>query len=297
MYKLFIIWIKWTFLGRILKSIKAIPLFLFCAPNTSFTFLEYVWHYSSPKLLKTLYFNFRLCKFKEALRCPIFIYGRTRLWNLSGTVEFTTDKIEPGMVRWGYDWGYRSNGDSVIRIEGTVKFGGQCLIVEACNIAVFSGAELSIGGGGKITENVFIYCQKSIQIGNNCSITYQTSIMDTDFHYMLNTETKEIYPKAVPIVIGDNVWIGNRASIKKGTVVPSNTTIAASYSVLTKDYSGIPPHSILGGCPAKVIATSVSRTWRNEMQTIKRLDQWFMNNPNENKYKLSADEHITDYLL
>lgn len=297
MYKLLLIWIKWSILGRMLKTIKAIPLFVLRSPNASFSYLEYVWHNSSPKLLKTLYFNLRLCKFKDALRCPIFIYGRTKMWKLSGSVEFMIDKIEPGMVRWGYDWGYRSNGDSVIRIEGTVKFGGKCLIVKACNIAVFPGAVLSIGEGGEITENVLIYCLKSVTIGNNCSITYQTSIMDTDFHYMINTETKDIRPRAMSILIGDNVWIGNRASIKKGTVIPSNTTIAASYSVLTKDYSGIPPHSVLGGCPAKVIATSVSRTWRNEMQTIKRLDQWFMNNPNENKYILTSNECITDYLL
>lgn len=296
MYKLLFAWIKWSILGRILISLKAIPLFVFHSPNSSYSFLEYVWHYSSPKLLKTLYFNFRLCKFKDALKCPIFIYGRTRMWSLSGTVEFVTHKIESGMIRWGYDWGFRSNGDSVIRIEGTVKFGGKCLIVKACNIAVFSGAELIIGDGGEITENVLIYCQKSIIIGNNCSITYQTSIMDTDFHYMLNTETKEISTKAVPIIIGNNVWIGNRASIKKGTIIPNNTTVAASYSVLTKDYSVIPPHSVLGGCPAKVIATSVSRTWKNERHTIKRLDQWFMNNPTKNKYKLSESECIADYL-
>ena len=296
MFKLLLICIKWSFLGRLFKTLKMFPLFLFRSPNASFSYFENIWHKSTPRFIETIYFNFRLCKPSDALRCPIFIYGRTKMLSLSGSIEFIAERIEPGMVRWGYDWGYRSNGETIIRIEGQVKFGGKCLIVKSCNIAVFSGALLSIGEGGEITENVLIYCQKNITIGKNCSITFQTSIMDSDFHYMINTETKEICPKADSIIIGDNVWIGNRASIKKGTVIPSNTTIAASYTVLTKNYSAIPPYSVLGGCPARVIATSVSRTWKNELHTIGRLDQWFLNNPTENKYKLSDDEYITDYI-
>lgn len=54
-----------------------------------------------------------------------------------------------------------------------------------------------------------------------------------------------------PIIIEDNVWIGENVCIMPGTRIGKNSIIGA-LSVVTKD---IPPYSVAVGTPAKVIKT------------------------------------------
>ena len=51
------------------------------------------------------------------------------------------------------------------------------------------------------------------------------------------------------VVIGNDVWIGTRAVILHGVTIGDGSVVAAG-SVVTKD---VPPYSIVGGNPAKVI--------------------------------------------
>lgn len=71
--------------------------------------------------------------------------------------------------------------------------------------------------------------------------------MDTDSHsiYEIN-DNKKLNPDK-EIEIGDNVWIGCRCTILKGTKVGDNTIISAS-SILNKDYSNV-KNAVLGGAP------------------------------------------------
>lgn len=52
-----------------------------------------------------------------------------------------------------------------------------------------------------------------------------------------------------PIVIGKNVWCGEKATILSGVTIGDGAIIGAN-SVVTKD---VPPFSIAAGSPAKVI--------------------------------------------
>jgi acetyltransferase-like isoleucine patch superfamily enzyme len=56
-----------------------------------------------------------------------------------------------------------------------------------------------------------------------------------------------------PIVIGRNVWIAAGATIIGGLTIGENSVVAAG-SVVTKD---IPPNSLVGGNPARVIRSIV----------------------------------------
>ena len=59
---------------------------------------------------------------------------------------------------------------------------------------------------------------------------------------------RELYSNG-PVVIEDNVWIGEKATILSNVRVGEGSVIGAN-SVVTKD---IPPYSIVAGIPAKVI--------------------------------------------
>ena len=53
----------------------------------------------------------------------------------------------------------------------------------------------------------------------------------------------------LPVVIEDNVWIGEYATVLKGVTV-GRGSIVASHSVVTKD---VEPYSIVAGNPAKKV--------------------------------------------
>ena len=295
MIELLIQCLIWSCIGRIFRSVVKLTIIFQHSLNDYLSYLETMWHFDRPKFFKTLYFNFRVCNFKLACKCPIYLYGKTRIWSLGGNIYFDNNNVKSGMIKWGYDWGYRSNGVTIIRLQGDLYFKGTCLLAQATDIAVFKDAKLIIGDGAEILENSLIYCTEYISVGDNFSFTFQSSMMDTDFHYMIDIDKHRIGRRSAPIVIGNNVWIGNRATIKKGVKIPDNTIVAASYTVLTKDYTQVPPYSILGGCPAKVLTSGYSRIWKNEMKNSESFDKYFTLDT-KSEYLYLDKENLFNYI-
>ena len=52
-----------------------------------------------------------------------------------------------------------------------------------------------------------------------------------------------------PVIIGENVWVGEHSRIQRGVTIGDNAIIAAG-AIVTKD---VPANSIVAGIPAKVI--------------------------------------------
>lgn len=77
--------------------------------------------------------------------------------------------------------------------------------------------------------------------------------MDNDFH-KIKTLDGELLNEPKEIIIGNNVWIGMRTTILKGTQI-GNDVIVGSGSLLHKPING--NHLIIAGNPAKVIKEGV----------------------------------------
>lgn len=286
--------------NRAKRSFKPIiflflTLFRFKRRSDFFCVLEDCRNRQIPSITKTIYFNLRCLPYQQAIKTPIFVYPHTRFQLLSGKLEID-GSISTGMIKIGRDWGYRCKGETRMRIEGLLLFHGKCEILRGSDICVFNKGKLSLGHNVLIAENVLIYCMDTISIGNTACITYETNIFDTDFHYTIDIDKREIKKMTSPIVIGNYVWIGNRTNIKKGVKIPDYTIVAASGSLLTKDYTEIVPRfGCLGGYPARVLPVRSCRTWKNELERIKTLNAWFTNHPNSSTYKISEDEDLEEY--
>jgi maltose O-acetyltransferase len=72
--------------------------------------------------------------------------------------------------------------------------------------------------------------------------------MDNDFH-TVELSRRDAVPPSADVVLEPHVWIGNRVTILKGVRIGYGSIVAAG-SVVTRS---IPPMSIAGGVPAKVI--------------------------------------------
>lgn len=129
---------------------------------------------------------------------------------------------------------------------------GPFQINENSNVWITKSGHLEVDGGF-INEGVVITCGNYIRIGKGANIAREAVIRDYDGHYI---ETLN-YRTSKPIIIGDDVWIGQRAMILKGVTIGNGAIIAAN-AVVTKD---VPPHCIVAGNPAKVIRENVD--WRS----------------------------------
>ena len=134
---------------------------------------------------------------------------------------------------------------ATISVENGFSIGDNAYVI------IRKGASLILGGG-YINSNAQIVCNQSITIGNGVAIADGALIRDCDDHDI----QYEGYQKNAPVVIGDHVWIGQRATILKGVTIGNNAIVAAG-AVVTKD---VPANTIVGGVPAKVIRENV--TWK-----------------------------------
>ena len=122
------------------------------------------------------------------------------------------------------------------------------------------GGVAEIGNDTVFNARTKIYIEDKLTIGDTVQFGWETQFFDTDFHYSLNVEKNTVRRKTKPIVIGSNVWVGNRCSIMKGAILPDNC-IVASNSVVNKNLSADGPYSTFAGIPAYKVGRGYVRVF------------------------------------
>jgi acetyltransferase-like isoleucine patch superfamily enzyme len=131
------------------------------------------------------------------------------------------------------------------------------------HIRCYEYGKVTIGSYNWTNLRTQIVCANRVEIGNYCMFGRDVYISDTNEHPIdpverLNATIKFWNERTVnryylvdncEVIIGDNVWIGERSIILKGVRIGNNAVVAAG-SVVTKD---VQENTIVGGNPAKII--------------------------------------------
>ncbi len=88
-----------------------------------------------------------------------------------------------------------------------------------------------------------------IEIGDNVLVGSSVTVLDSDFHEIDPEKRVGGTPKTGKVVVEDNVWIGDRVMILKGSTIGKNSVVAAG-SVVSDEF---PANVVIGGVPARVI--------------------------------------------
>ena len=227
----------------------------------------------------TIYFNLRLLPLKDAVRLPIFVYGRPRVLSLYGHASVGGGRF--GIVKLNrsrHVAGAPANmgGKSEFNIWGLVVFKGTCQIGTGCKICVGENGKLEFGDEAKIMSQCHITAYKSVEIGNNMLMAHASQIFDTSYHYVLDREKNIVKSIASHVKIGDNCWICNSSTIMGQITIPSNT-IVASHSLVIKDMNTIPEYSVVAGHPAKMVASGRERVYSPKLET--EINSFFSSHP------------------
>lgn len=122
------------------------------------------------------------------------------------------------------------------------------------NGAVEYNPRIDIGSNVIISYNCHIGAINYVKIGNNVLLASNVYITDHDHgnttyeDLILPPVSRDVVSRG-PVIIEDNVWIGEGVVILAGVTVGHNSVIAAN-AVVTKS---VPPFSVAAGVPAIVI--------------------------------------------
>lgn len=141
-----------------------------------------------------------------------------------------------------------------------ITIGDHCeilaMIQAECNGVISIGNYTTMRGNTKLLAAYKIYIGDYVIISNSVTI-YDNNNHPTDpkkrVEMSMNGYHSDFWnvkhSKFAPIIIEDNVWVGERASILKGVRIGKGAIVAMG-AVVTKD---VPEYSIVAGNPAKVV--------------------------------------------
>ena len=141
--------------------------------------------------------------------------------------------------------GFNTKIDSFSAITAWANYRGQCFHPE-----LKLGSHCYIGAYNHFTAVNSITIGDGVLTGKWVTITDNSHGQLVADQLMTSPAYRPLYSKG-EVVIGNNVWICDKATITAGVTIGDGCIIAAN-AVVTKS---VPPYSLVAGNPAKVIKT------------------------------------------
>ena len=212
-------------------------------------------------LPKSIILNFTQLPKKQAIRLPILVSYRTKFKSLKGNM-YIKDTVKFGQIRIGLSGAGSGTAHylpTVIENNGSIVFKGCVEIGGGCQICtVDTQSNLSIGNQTKFMGECHLVAAKSVTIGEECAISWNTQIMDTDFHSIYKDQKK--INNNEDVKIGNHVWIASHCLILKGCRIPDNIVIAAGSLIDSNQKDSFEENTIITSLPYRILKRDIS--WR-----------------------------------
>lgn len=119
-----------------------------------------------------------------------------------------------------------------------------------------NGGQITVGGGLSVYRDLNVVAKegKKIEIGDECMFAREIMIRNNDGHTIIDRETKEIINAPEDIIIGNNVWLGARCMILKGTEIGDGSIVGAM-SLVNKKFKE--KNIIIAGNPARKVRENI----------------------------------------
>jgi acetyltransferase-like isoleucine patch superfamily enzyme len=141
---------------------------------------------------------------------------------------------------------------SHVRERRLITIGPQTAI--APNVSFRNGERIVIGRKSHIGERCYLWAGNEtgrILIGDHVSLAPEVFITASDYQFVAGVPFRDQPKRERDVKIGDDVWLGTGVVVTAGVEIGSGCIVGAG-AVVTKS---LPPNSIAGGVPAKVISS------------------------------------------
>lgn len=133
-------------------------------------------------------------------------------------------------------------------LSGSAKIEMPLYINNPANVFVYEGARIGPHSSILATKAKFIMKKYSVTAGNLMAVTGNHERKVGRWLMSITNEEKNVASDK-DIVINEDVWMGMNITLLSGVEIGRGATVAAG-AVVTKS---MPPYSIIGGVPAKVL--------------------------------------------
>lgn len=251
-------------------------------------------HWFNP--FATLYVNILSFPLSQAIKLPIYIYGRPGLYHVVGDMVIK-GKVKSGMIKFNKTNALRSSlqkSNSELSNLGTIIFHGNASIGCGTKILVQKGATLELGESVVLTDFINLGCHNHISIGDYTRIAHRSQIQESNHHFIYDVKTRTVTSCTHPISIGKGCWICNSATITSGVTIPDHCIVASNSLVNKKEeITNAQLGSIIGGIPAKVLTSGRYRIFNSKCESF--LYQWFASHPNDS-YNFSNETQLDELI-
>lgn len=228
-------------------------------------------------LLCTIRFNFHYLPWNQAIRLPIVFLTRPNFISLKGEI-LLRGKAKRGMVLLGIPGNDLFSPRGLFMWDnrgGICEFNGQMGINPDSGIRIYKDAILKFGDQVSFGQKTRIVCSRLIDIGNNVLVSWEVTILDTDMHSFYDIIKNKVSVRSCPIKIGNNVFIGSRCTILKGSFV-ADYCVVASNTVLNKKHEN--RFALIAGNPGEDKGNGYTRLVDEEIsiEEIKRLREEYI---------------------
>lgn len=136
---------------------------------------------------------------------------------------------------------------------GRMVIGHGSRIEAGCDLVAYGALE--IGPRSFVGRGSILVATDRISVGADALIAAYSTIRDHDHSIDAGKAFNLQHLTMAPVIIGDNVWVGTKASILKGVRVGSNAVIGA-HALVNSDVDG---GAVVGGIPARELGKSEVR--------------------------------------